>query len=193
VTFLPSANLGNILVIEEEGSNEPSPKLGLIDYGQCKRLTSKEQVRIAQLILSVANNECDENVANAFRNLGITTKNDSTEFLSSMARLMFGPLLPQHMNPKFHRSLHESDKIIYFPKELSMVYRTALLLRGLAISLQLNYSVGAQWKHHAQEAVERHPEWVMDTKTRRPVSAGVSDSTQPLLSPPVQLHVSGNC
>ena len=37
-----------------------------------------------------------------------------------------------------------------------MVYRTSLLLRGLGVSLQLNYSVGDEWKDHAQECVDRY-------------------------------------
>jgi hypothetical protein len=106
-------------------------------------------------VLSVANNEPDSAVAQAFRELGITTKNDSTEFLAAMGRLMFGPFKPQHLDHSWHRKLHQQDRVLYFPKELSMVYRTSLLLRGLAVSLQLNYSIGEQWKHHAQAAVDR--------------------------------------
>ena len=145
---------GNILVLEKD-NGEPSCRLGLIDYGQCKRLTPSEQVQIARLILSVANDKADEEIASAFRDLGIITKNDSTEFLAMFSRLMFGPLKPEHLNHSWHMKLHKMDKVTYFPKELSMVYRTSLLLRGLAISLQMNYSIGNQWKHHAQEAVVR--------------------------------------
>jgi aarF domain-containing kinase len=154
---------GNILVIEEEGDG-PSTRLGLIDYGQCKRLTVEEQVKIAQLVLSVANEKSDLAVATAFRSLGITTKNNLTEFLAKFGRLMFGPLKPEHLDHSWHRKLHEQDRVLYFPKELSMVYRTSLLLRGLGVSLQLNYSVGDQWRHHAQEAVDRNPQIVLKLK-----------------------------
>jgi aarF domain-containing kinase len=147
---------GNILVIEEEGEKKKaSTELGLIDYGQCKQLTPEEQYKIAKLMLSVANNEDDESIANAFRDLEIVTKNDSTEFLAKFGKLMFGPFQAEHMNHSWHMKLHEMDKVLYFPKELSMVYRTSLLLRGLAVSLQLNYSIGDQWKHHAEEAMNR--------------------------------------
>jgi len=147
---------GNILVIEEEGSDSPTTKLGLIDFGQCKRLTQEEQVRIARLILSVANQESDLAVASAFRDLGITSKNNSTEFLAKFGRLMFGPLKPEHLDHSWHRKLHELDQVRYFPKELSMVYRNSLLLRGLAVSLQLNYSICDQWRAHAQSAIDRN-------------------------------------
>ena len=145
---------GNILVIEET-DGMPSTKLGLIDYGQCKKLTPNEQYMIARLILSVANNEPDEHIARAFREMKIKTKNDSTEFLASFAKLMFGPFKVEHLDHEWQKKLHKTDKVLYFPKELSMVYRTALLLRGLAVSLQLNYSIGEQWKHHAEATIKR--------------------------------------
>lgn len=153
---------GNILVIEDESSivgeknRLKDTKLGLIDFGQCKRLNPNEQVRIAKLILSIANNEPDENVAAAFRNLGIKTKNDSTEFLAKFGRLMFGSFLPEHLNHEWHMKLHKMDRVLYFPNELSMVYRTSLLLRGLAASLQMNPSISNQWKHHAQAAIDKY-------------------------------------
>jgi len=151
--------------------------LGLIDYGQCKKLNKEEQIRIANLILSVANDDDgnrndnnihnlndnhihpnDEIIAKRFRELGIQTKNDSTKFLAEFARLMFGPLRPMHLQHSWHKKFHEMDKVVYFPNELSMVYRTALLLRGLAISLQLNYAVSNKWKHHAQAVLHRYEE-----------------------------------
>jgi len=131
------------------------PQLGLIDFGQCKQLTTEEQVSIARLILSVANNESDAEVAAAFRNLGVKTKNDSTEFLAMFARLMFGAFKPEHLDHSWHTKMHSMDRILYFPNQLSMVYRTSLLLRGLGMSLQINCAIGEEWKHHAQAAIDR--------------------------------------
>jgi aarF domain-containing kinase len=141
---------GNIIL------NEENNQLGLIDFGQCKRLSEDERVRIARLILSVANNESDEQIATAFRQLNIRTKNDSAEFLAMFARLMFGPFEAQHMDRSWHRKLHAMDRVTYFPTELSMVYRTSLLLRGLALSLQTNASISEQWRKHAQAALDRY-------------------------------------
>ena len=155
---------GNILVVANNDKKNPGrskskntskASIGLIDFGQCKSLTKDEQTKVANLIVSVANNEPDENIANAFRDMDIITKNNSTEFLAEFGRLMFGPFEAHHLNHKWHMQLHQKDKVLYFPKELSMVYRTSLLLRGLAVSLQLNYSVGDQWKNHAQMAIDR--------------------------------------
>lgn len=150
--FNADCHPGNILLFEDE--NERS-KIGLIDYGQCKKLTPQEQYKVARLIWSVANNESDEVIAKAFRDMNIVTQNDSTEFLAKFGKLMFGAFEPEHLQHSWHINLHKQDKVLYFPKELSMVYRTSILLRGLAISLQMNYSVGEQWKYHAKQALER--------------------------------------
>jgi predicted unusual protein kinase regulating ubiquinone biosynthesis (AarF/ABC1/UbiB family) len=134
-----------------------APKSNLsVDYGQVKRLDKNERVRVAKLILSIANNDSDDVVADHFRNLGIKTKADSTRFLAEFGRLMFGPFEAKHLDPYWHRELHREDRVLYFPNELSMIYRTALLLRGLAMSLQFNPSVGEEWRYHAQEAIKLH-------------------------------------
>ena len=161
--FNADAHPGNILVVDEHSAN---PKLGLIDFGQCKRLTLQEQAQVAKLIVSVANHESDEFVAAAFRELGVQTKNDSTEYLSKFARLMFGPLQTYHLNHKWHQELQQLDSITYFPNQLSMVYRTGMLLRGLAISLQFNISISELWKVHAEDAIQRyHREMVTTTES----------------------------
>mmetsp|Transcript_27019 Transcript_27019/g.76299 ORF Transcript_27019/g.76299 Transcript_27019/m.76299 type:complete len:655 (+) Transcript_27019:202-2166(+) len=155
---------GNIVLtsVEHEGRRQGGSRgrsgklnVGLIDYGQCKELTREEQCKVARLILSVSGDEPDEVVADAFREMRIGTKNDSTEFLAAFARLMFGPFEPKHLKHSWHMELHKKDQITYFPKELSMVYRTSLLLRGLAVSLQHNFSISEEWEHHAGVAIER--------------------------------------
>ena len=146
---------GNILVDFPTNTNE-KPTIGLIDYGQCKRLTPDERVKVARLILSIAEKESDEEIASHFRTLGIKTKNDSTRFLADFGKLMFGSFESKHLDHNWHKELHKEDRVLYFPKELSMVYRTALLLRGLAMSLQYNPSVGELWREHAIDAIEKH-------------------------------------
>jgi aarF domain-containing kinase len=150
--FNADAHPGNILIIQNDDMKKRNTnrKLGLIDYGQCKRLNLDERRRVAKLIVSVADDESDEHIASNFRDLGIITKNDSTRFLSSFARLMFGKFRNEYLKRDWHKSLHEEDEIVYFPNELSMVYRASLLLRGLAMSFQINVSVGEKWRQHAQ-------------------------------------------
>mmetsp|Transcript_54848 Transcript_54848/g.133197 ORF Transcript_54848/g.133197 Transcript_54848/m.133197 type:complete len:763 (-) Transcript_54848:185-2473(-) len=159
---------GNILVLNPSNSDDEGRQptissrtmdgvqLGLIDWGQCKRLDTDERARVAKLIVSVADGAPDEVIASNFREMGIKTKNDSTKFLAEFAKLMFGSFRPEHMSHSWHRKLHEMDRVTYFPNELSMVYRTSLLLRGLAMSFQFNVSVGEKWYNHATRALKNN-------------------------------------
>jgi len=165
--FNADAHPGNILVIENDDDDDGCendkggrtrrrrrrPKLGLIDYGQCKRLDIDERRRIAGLVLAVANSDPDEEIAARCRDLGFVTKKDSTKFLSSFAKLMFGRFRSEHLDHDWHKALHREDEIVCFPNELAMVYRASLLLRGLAVSFQLNVSVGEKWREHAEAAL----------------------------------------
>ena len=157
---------GNILVVQDENNPKQQPKIGLIDYGQCKRLTSNERLKVAKLIVSIADKESDEIIANHFRGMGMTTKNDSSRFLAEFGRLMFDSFQPKHLDHSWHKELHKEDRVLYFPRELSMVYRTSLLLRGLAMSLQFNPSVGEQWRHHAQAAIDQHDILLVEDNVR---------------------------
>jgi aarF domain-containing kinase len=152
--FNADVHPGNILVIKDENGKYQTPKLGLIDYGQCKRLNREERRKVAKLIVSVADDASDEIIASHFRDLGIKTKNDSTKFLGDFARLMFGPFKPEHLKHEWHKNLHKEDQVTYFPNELSMVYRTSMLLRGLAMTFQFNVSVCEKWRQYAQEAIQ---------------------------------------
>ncbi len=69
---------GNILVVQDsepqksqQYASRSQPKIGLIDYGQCKRLTPMERVKVAKLILSIADKEPDDVIANHFRDMGV--------------------------------------------------------------------------------------------------------------------------
>eukprot|EP00035_Acanthoeca_spectabilis_P039286 m.60825 g.60825 ORF g.60825 m.60825 type:complete len:103 (-) comp9528_c0_seq4:281-589(-) len=75
---------GNIIVM-------PDGRLGLIDYGQCMSFTDETTKRyFAELIVAVADNASDAEIAKAFRGAGIRTKNSNDHFTAAMARIMFG-------------------------------------------------------------------------------------------------------
>ena len=96
---------GNILVM-------PDGRLGLIDYGQCKRLTQETRAKLAKLLVLVANGASDEEVAAAFRAMGLQTQNDEDGFMADFARLIFGRLKGQIMDRQWHRKLHGRDKVV---------------------------------------------------------------------------------
>eukprot|EP00036_Acanthoecidae_sp_10tr_P014188 CAMPEP_0206285840 /NCGR_PEP_ID=MMETSP0106_2-20121207/300_1 /ASSEMBLY_ACC=CAM_ASM_000206 /TAXON_ID=81532 /ORGANISM="Acanthoeca-like sp., Strain 10tr" /LENGTH=535 /DNA_ID=CAMNT_0053716359 /DNA_START=296 /DNA_END=1901 /DNA_ORIENTATION=+ len=116
---------GNIIVMHDG-------RLGLIDYGQCSTLedgTIKQA--FAQLIVAVADDRSDREIAEAFRAVGIITQNSNDFFTAALARLMFGHLTGDMLRREWHHKLHATDRVVIFPPELVMVYRVAALLRGL--------------------------------------------------------------
>lgn len=128
-------------------------RLGLIDYGQCKRISQRERCTIADLVLAVADDAPAAEVASALRACGMVTENDNDEFMAKFARLLFGKLQPHHMQREWHHSLHRSDKIVEFPPCLIMLYRMATILRGLALTFRYNISVAEHWRTAAIGAV----------------------------------------
>jgi aarF domain-containing kinase len=172
---------GNILILDDDQDTTDTKQysqsqIGLIDFGQCKRITLEEQVLVARLIVAVAQADSDEIIANAFRDLGIQTQNNSTEFLANFARLLFGSIQPYHLSHAWHANLHKMDRIVYFPKELSMIYRASLLLRGLALSLQSNVSISEKWYHHAQAAIQRNSDRMTVSSTNPSIANHTKDN-----------------
>eukprot|EP00041_Stephanoeca_diplocostata_P013993 m.251387 g.251387 ORF g.251387 m.251387 type:complete len:601 (-) comp19537_c0_seq3:804-2606(-) len=139
---------GNIILM-------PDNRLGLIDYGQCKRIRDPRVRRqVARLVVAVADNGTDEEIAEAFRAAGFLTKNDSTFFAAAFARLLFGHITADMLDVRWHRKLHRADRVTYFPAEMIMVYRVAGLLRGLGLALQQDLSVGTAWAKYARTLLD---------------------------------------
>lgn len=128
---------GNILLLDDG-------RIGLIDYGQCKKSSLKFRQDFAKLIVAIKQQR-HEDTATAFRALGLKTENDDSYFIAELARLIFDRIRPEIMDKEFHRALHSRDKVVEFPASLLMVYRVAVLLRGLALTLQCNISVADAW------------------------------------------------
>ena len=140
---------GNILVLEDD-------RLGLIDYGQVKILSADSQLRLAKLVCLVADETApDALLADAFREVGVVTLNDSTEFIATFARLMLGRLKAEHMDTEWHLRLHEMDRMTQFPPDMMIMVRMAMLLRGMALLLKQNVSVAECWRKEAEACIAR--------------------------------------
>ena len=75
---------GNILLM-------PDGRLGLIDYGQVKRLSFEERTLMANLIVSLAN-EDQESTANTFQKMGFRTDKNDSYLIYKYATMMFDRL-----------------------------------------------------------------------------------------------------
>merc|ERR1719354_632909 len=133
---------GNLLIT-------PDDKIGLLDFGQCKRIDHEQRKQLAQFFHSIAFSD-DQEIAEHFRAFGLETKNSDDYFAAMMARLMFHRLEPKYMDHDFHIKLHKADRFVKWPSELTMVYRASALLRGLCLLLGQNISIAEIWAHQGQ-------------------------------------------
>lgn len=141
---------GNVLVM-------PDGRLGLIDYGQCKRLDASSRARIARLVVAVADRAPDAHVADTFRDLGIRTERDDDAFIASLARMLLSRVDGAMLRSRERRALMRSDRILSFPPELVALARATALLRGSALALRCNISPAEQWRGHAEAALALGP------------------------------------
>ncbi|CAK9053417.1 unnamed protein product [Durusdinium trenchii] len=136
---------GNILMM-------PDGRIGLIDFGQCRRLTSEQKAGLARLLQAVSqpvSPEADRQVAAAFEATGVKTKHGDPEFLALLPRLMFSRIHTEWVRGDIKETL-QRDRIVEVPVHMVMAYRTAMLLRGLCLVLQENTSVAEAWSPWAE-------------------------------------------
>ena len=74
---------GNILML-------PNGKLGLIDYGQCYKLSTEDRMSISSIIKELGSNEIDTSiVSSAMRQFGFKFKYHKDNVVTEMAKLLF--------------------------------------------------------------------------------------------------------
>jgi len=143
---------GNILL-------QDSGALGLIDYGQVKRLSSDERLLLAELIVALSDRNRDE-VVDVFTRMGFRSKAMNTEVIHQTAVLYFDrddPEVTGGMDARaYFESLQKIDATIAVPDEFIMAARVAVLLRGLASHLGSQISVAQHWRPLALEALKEH-------------------------------------
>ena len=73
---------GNLLVLDDG-------KLGLIDFGQTKRITEEQRIGVARVISAIGNSCADDQIAKSMRELGFSTKFNKDSALAEYALLFF--------------------------------------------------------------------------------------------------------
>lgn len=138
---------GNILVL-------PDGRLGLIDYGQCKRLPPRARRGLAAVVVALAARRGDAGVAAAMRAVGVRSRGDDG-FVADVARLLFGPLTPQMLSARWRAEQRRRGAVESFPPDLLLAARAAGLLRGLGLALRHNLDLPAAWESAAAACVAR--------------------------------------
>lgn len=144
---------GNILLLRDDYGN---PGIGLIDYGQVKKLSKETRHLFAKIIIAL-DDDNKERVVELMKEAGMKTKNMDSEVLYLYAKVGYDQLNEQILKGRhvqmFMEDLEAKDPIVELPKELLMASRCSLLLRGLAQALHQNRSVAKVWRPIAERVL----------------------------------------
>ena len=147
---------GNILVLD-------CGRLGLIDYGQTRRLTKKDRLSLAEVVSSVGKSTQLENnvgaIADAMRKCGFRSRNGNDENMSKFAALYFdsddaGKKMGYATPQQYLQHLNSIDPMVEVPDSAVFVARTSFLFRGLGALLQQSLHTSHHWRKYALQAIE---------------------------------------
>lgn len=131
----------------------PDGRIGLIDYGQVKRIDRTTRKKIARLIVGIATKDTKATV-DAYTALGVQSKKMDTAFLEANAKILFGRIDSELTGGRplldFLKDLKTWDTLTVVPGEIYLPARAATMLRGLAMLLKCQISVAEEWRLIAQ-------------------------------------------
>ena len=139
---------GNILLLQDG-------RLGLIDYGQVKRMTIQERINYARLIKAHSEMDYKEVVRLHFDVLATKTKDrkeDIGYLFSAFYNDRNSPDVCGNLNVKsFIDWLEANDKMIHLPEAYLMAGRLSLLLRGVGNAFGLQLRMSKLWEQEADD------------------------------------------
>ena len=144
---------GNILLCRRP---DGSPQLGLIDYGQVKRLSKADRHLFCRLILALAADDREE-IIQLTKQAGFVSQRMDPDVIYSYAKVGY-----DQDNARYTKGLHiqmfmedlqARDPIAALPYNFIVVSRCTLMLRGLAHALQQPRSVAEAWKPIAERVL----------------------------------------
>ncbi|RHY98298.1 hypothetical protein DYB35_006748 [Aphanomyces astaci] len=134
---------GNIMLLDDG-------RIGLIDYGQVKHLSTDQRKRLARLVVALAEGTNDDVVRSVTTDVGLVTKHMDPYVLEKMGRTMMDRddwEITEGMNIQlFVEYLQKRDPILHQEDDYIMAYRVSLLLRGLSNALRYPVSHANMWK-----------------------------------------------
>jgi aarF domain-containing kinase len=89
LTLIHSPHPGNILLL---GMDNGEPQLGLIDYGQVKKLSKEDRLVLCELIVALANEDKPE-IVRLVKKAGYKSKYMEDELIYKYAKVSFGKYL----------------------------------------------------------------------------------------------------
>ncbi len=145
--YLSARVQGNVLLM-------PDGRLGLIDYGQFKRMSVADRIIYAKLVLALYREDREEIVRLMTDEIGFRTKNMNKDVIYRTAVFWNDKdtkdvTLGMNVH-KFLEYLEETDPPVRVNDEFIMVGRVSVLLRGMANAFGLRLRVSECWRHEAE-------------------------------------------
>eukprot|EP00611_Tribonema_gayanum_P025253 TRINITY_DN570_c0_g1_i1.p1 TRINITY_DN570_c0_g1~~TRINITY_DN570_c0_g1_i1.p1 ORF type:complete len:372 (-),score=176.73 TRINITY_DN570_c0_g1_i1:990-2105(-) len=140
------------LVLGLLGLNTPKLRVGLLDWGQVKELDVDSRTRFARLVIAISDGKGREEIVEAFKGLGIVLENpDDSDSIEKLALVMFDtkPIAGLNFNPFSEGNVLKLNSVKQYPQDLYFVLRAALMFRGMAQSLKVEFSLADIWEPHA--------------------------------------------
>ena len=145
--FQADGHPGNILVMK-------GGRIGLIDYGQSKKLPDRYRLPFAKMVLALERKD-DAEICQALDRLGVETTGrvDDQRLKARIAWGMFDT--EGTVNPFDPDSPIKQVSVENFPSDLFFVLRVSQLLRGLANGMNIkDFSAAKQWSPFARNAIK---------------------------------------
>lgn len=145
---------GNILLLDDG-------RLGLIDWGQVKRLGLPERLKFAKLIVALADRD-QQLTAQLWAECGFATEKNHPWTLDKWASWRFSRFTADVVDElggvvEFEANLAKRDPTRHEPDSFVMVYRLAALLRGNAMSLgDFGVDSSRLWRGAAARLLRKH-------------------------------------
>ena len=141
----------------------PDGRVGLLDWGQVKRLELGPRLQLARLLIALADRD-EVMTAQLWHSCGFRTRLNHPWTLNRYACWRFSRFTPDVVDDlggvlNFERTLAALDPVLTDPDEFVMVFRTSALLRGNALGLGDLYADTARhWRAQAAALLRRHGE-----------------------------------
>jgi len=161
--FTGDPHPGNVLLL-------PDGRLGLIDYGQTKRITREVRIAVARAVVALANDDQLEVVRVFKDDLGARHKYNKPEMGWRLAAFWFntnGPATTGGRNiQQFMDWVEAEDPVVVTPRETVLVGRVAVLLRGVGNAFGLEMRTAELWESTARQVLKDEGVDYVPKKTR---------------------------
>ena len=147
-------------------------RIGLLDWGQVKRIDLPVRLNLARLFIALADRDAVATAA-LWTACGFRTARQNPWCVERWAVWRFSRMSPDVYADlggvaNFESTLGGLDPILSEPEEYIMAFRFAALLRGNAMGLgDLRIDSAAKWRGHAVRLLKRHGEPLPETQLGR--------------------------